>query len=972
MNGSYPFRDPALPAEDRIADLISRLTREEKAAFISTSQGAVPRLGIPAYHIGAEGAHGFVDRDGQSTAFPQTMGLSSSWDRGLLKKIGRATGIEARAYYNTHEKTGGLSLWSPTIDMARDPRWGRTEEAYGEDPFLAGELSTAYIQGAQGDDPYLRVSCAPKHFLANNNERGRGVCSCSVPERVLREYYLEPFRRAFLQGGAYSLMTAYNEVNGIPMMIHPLVRDVVKKEWGLEKRGHIVTDGGDFLQTVDSHHYFETHAETIAAAFKNGSDCMTDSPESVIPAVLEALDKNLITGEELDGHVANILRVRFRYGQFDPEGRCPYDRISAKDMMTEEHCALAREAMQKSVTLLKNEGNLLPLSADAPAKGKSFRVAVAGPLANVVYQDWYTGNPPYYRTPLDGLREAFGKDAVTFADYRDVVSFASADGRPLILAGEKSVLSLGKAGDKPARFFLEDWGWGACTLTSLDTGLLLETPLVKNAEGAAAVNQENPVTCSAKSTLAWFGTVLFNLIPQKNGFFLWQSWDDQPLAAPQEKQGETSIRVSANQAAGTEQLFKMTVERRGFDAVREDADNAETVILCCGNNPMINGRETVDRPSLDLPPRQEELIRLVASRNPRTVLALIASYPYTCGESISRVPAALYAAHGMQGLGRGLADIITGKASPAGRLTMTWYQDEKQLPPMMEYDIISAGSTYQYFTGPVLYPFGYGLSYSSFTYSDLRLDRSIARADETVTVSFTVKNTGSVPAEEVPQLYVSITPSRVRRPVKTLKGFDRIFLAPGGQTRVSFELPAQELAYWDAASRGFRVESGQCAVSIGASSADIRLTGGFAVAGEAALPRSTAEVYAETFDAYQNCFLHEKRGSDIPAVFTSGSLSWLCYASCGFGGGARAFSALVTGEPGSRLEIRLDAPDGPCAAVIPVPRTDPATSFPARPNAPRPVPSWAFVSAPVEAVSGIRDVYLMMYGKMGVWQFSFE
>jgi len=388
----YPFLNPGLPLKERIRDIISRLTIEEKIGFFPTRNQAVQRLGIPEWSIGAEGAHGFVNREGINTTFPQTIGLASGWDRELLFKIGQISAEEARCYWKANGGKGGLAIWSPTIDLERDPRWGRTEEGYGEDPFLTGELSYSYIRGAQGDDPfYLRVSCGPKHFFANNNEIDRGTCSCFIPPRLLHEYYLAPFKAAIKKAGAVSLMTAYNEVNGIPMMLHPMLKETVKDEWGLE--GHIVTDGGDFTHTVTLHHYFETHGETFAAAVKNGADSMTDAPDEIIPAVREALDRKLIDEAELDEHLERILAIRFRLGLFDPPGRCPYDSVdeSRAESAGRAAAAVSFEAVKKSAVLLKNESAALPVKPDS-VKGT---IAVMGPLADELRLDWYAGRPAY-------------------------------------------------------------------------------------------------------------------------------------------------------------------------------------------------------------------------------------------------------------------------------------------------------------------------------------------------------------------------------------------------------------------------------------------------------------------------------------------------------------------------------------------------------------------------------------------------
>jgi len=969
MNDQYPFLDTSLPLKKRVADLISRLTLEEKAGFIPTFNYPVERLGVPGFGFGAEGAHGFVDRRGHNTTFPQTIGLASGWDRGLLRRIGEVTGIEARVFYKKHENRGGLGIWAPTIDMERDPRWGRTEEGYGEDPFLTGELSSAYIRGVQGDDPfYLRASCGPKHFFANNNEKDRVNCTCSVPLRCMREYYLAPFKAAIKDARATSLMTAYNEVNGIPMMLHPILKDIVKKEWGIE--GNLVTDGGDFLQTVTMHHYFDTHAESVAAALKNGADSMTDRAENVVTAMKEALEKGLLTEAELDEHLEYVLTNRFRFGQFDPPGKCPYEAIGENDFMKDEYRELAREAVRKSVVLLKND-SLLPLRPDANANGK---IAVIGPLSNTVELDWYAGFPTYVCTPLDGLRELYGKERIIHADWRDLVSFSTADGRPLVLvdAGNPKgkLLSIGKPGEAPARFYKEDWGWGAQTLTDAESGLLLESAAWRREPGASIESPEGVVTASGKSTLSWLTFSVFNLVPQEGGLLL-RTFDNRRFLAPKEA---GPVLLQDDPVSCPNELFKMKIEREGIVDAAEAAAKADHVIFIGGSNPMINGRECIDRPGLDLPPCQEEMINRLYAVNQKIALVMISGYPFTCKDLLDKIPAVLWMAPGIQETGHGLADIIGGSHSPAGRLSLTWYEDEKQLPSIMEYDIISAGTTYQYFSGKVLRPFGYGLSYSSFEYSELKIDKAAAGENDTVAVSFKLKNSGSINAEEVPQMYVTVSGSVFKRPIKTLKGFDRILLAAGEERTVRFDLPVKELAVWDSYGSRFCVESGRCTVSIGASSADVRLSGSFDVKGDNPLPRKiSGSIYAERFDDYANCYLHEKRGSGIAAVFNTADDAWIHYTALDFSGGVSHCSAIVQGGvTGSRIEIRLDAPDGILAGTIEIPNTGDICSYDLPPpHSPRGLPVWAFLETATEKIAGVHDLYLVMYGKTGLWRIDF-
>jgi beta-glucosidase len=773
----------------------------------------------------------------------------------------------------------------------------------------------------------------------------------------MHEYYLTPFRSAIKEAKAASMMTAYNEVNGIPMMLHPILKDIVKKEWGLD--GHVVTDGADFLQTVNSHHYFESHAETLMAALKNGADSMTDDPEAVISAVMEALEKKLINETELDESLERILSVRFRLGQFDPPNLCPYETVNQKIDFNK----LAMEAVRKSVVLLKNEGNLLPLRPS----GTKGTIAVIGPLADTVYQDWYAGHPPYTCTPLEGLREVYGDDRIVYTDCRSIVSFTTEDGRPLILLDDKK-LAVGEAGQSPVCFYMEDWGWGALTFTD-KCGLLLETPFLQQEQGAYADYAENFVSVSAKNSLSWFATTLFNITPQENDLILIRSWDNRRLASPQTA-GPVLLRNSP--LSGSGELFRMKVEHDGMSDAVKTASKAEQVIFIGGNNPMINGREDFDRPGLSLPLFQEDLLCRIAAVNSKTILVLVSGYPFTCKKAAAQVSAVLWMAHGLQESGRGLVSLISGSHSPAGRLPLTWYEDEKQLPSIMEYDIISTGSTYQYFSGKTLWPFGHGLSYSNFEYSDLTINKTSIRKDDTIIVSFKLKNCGSIEAEEVPQLYIAVSGSVFRRPLKSLKGFDRLHLSPKEEKTISFNLPVNELAVWDSYRSCFCVETGTCTVMIGASSADIRLTGLIEIQGENPLPRKISGIiYAETFDDYKNCFLHEKRGSGIPAVFNEIDGGWIKFLGLDFQKGISNFSAIVQGRAGSRLEIRLGAPDGILAGSIEIPNTGDFCSYPAKQGSPQRLPVWAYVQTSIKNICGLHDLFIVLYGKTGIWNFNF-
>jgi len=695
---------------------------------------------------------------------------------------------------------------------------------------------------------------------------------------------------------------------------------------------------------------------------------MTDAPEEVLLAIKEALERKLIDEAQLDEHLERIFAVRFRFGHFDPDGRCPYDAIGEADLMKDEYRELAREAVRKSAVLLKNEGGLLPLRPDV-ADGT---IAVMGPLADELHIDWYTGAPSYSVSPLDGLKETYG-GRIAWTDCRDIVSFTTEDGRPMVLLDNGNpagkVFAAGNAGENPARFYMEDWGWGVKTFTDTESGLMLEGCYARRQAGTEFDESQATITASGKSSYKYFGYMLFNVVPQEGGAVLLKTHDNRRVAA--QATGAQVIQHD-DPLSAPEELFKMKIEKDGLCAAAEAAAKAGQVIFFAGNDPMINGREEIDRHSLNLPPRQEELIRRIAAANPRIVLVILSGYPFTCGEIAKKVPAIVWMAHGIQETGHGVADILSGAFSPAGRLSLTWYEDEKQLPSIMEYDIIRSGTTYQYFTGTVLWPFGHGLSYTSFAYSQLKIDKMSAAEDETVTVSFKLKNSGSVTAEEVPQMYVTTNGSALRRkrPIKTLKGFIRILLAPGEEQTVTFTLPVRELAIWENFQNRLYVESGCCTVSIGASSADIRLSGGFEVRGENPFPRKlSGAIYAQSFDDYSSCFLHEKRGSAIPAVFNKEDGGWIRFAALDFAAGVSRFRAVVQGGYSGRIELRLDAPDGLLAGTVDIPNTGDISFYHLPKTSHRRLPVWAQVETSIEKICGVRDLYLVFYGKIGLWRF---
>jgi len=712
------YADSSAPVDARVTDLLKRMTLEEKVDAFSTDP-TVPRLGVvgtshveglhglalggPGHWEGHAGGHSVITVI-PTTTFPQSRGLGQTWDPALLEKAAAQEAYETRYAFGKYHR-GGLVVRAPNADLSRDPRWGRSEESYGEDPFLVGTLATAYTRGLQGDGKYWTTASLLKHFLANSNENLRTSSSSDFDERLFQEYYSVPFRMAIEEGHANAFMTAYNSWNGTPMIENPVLRDVVMKQWGED--GIICTDGGALAALVKDHKAYKTLPEAVAATVHAGINQYLDDYK---PAMEEALKQGLINEGDLDRNLRGVFRVMIKLGMLDPKAMVPQARIGfddgagrmlAKDpWWSPEAKALARKVTDESIVLLKNEsyadgesksgGSVAGISKSAtilPLDAKALKtIAVVGPYANEVLLDWYSGTPPFAVTPVEGIRARVG-------------------------AGVKVEYATGE-----------------------DLGAV--TALAKRVDAVVVVIGNHP-TCGA-------------------------GWEKCPAAS--------------------------------------------------------DGKEAVDRKSLTL--AQEEIAKAALAGNPKTVVVLQASFPYTTNWTQEHAPAIVEMTHNSEEQGDGLADVLFGDYNPAGRLTQTWVRDEADLPAMMDYNLRN-GRTYLYAKQKPLYAFGYGLSYTSFAYSHLRVSAPTLKDGATAVVSVEVKNTGSRAGDEVVQMYVSHEGSSVARPVEELKGFARVSLRPGEVKTVTLPLAAKSLAYWDDAKKAFVVEKDRVVVKVGGSSDDL-------------------------------------------------------------------------------------------------------------------------------------------------------
>jgi beta-glucosidase len=922
------FRDPDRPLPDRVADLLGRLTLAEKVALLHQYQAPVPRLGMAAFRTGTEALHGLAWL-GPATVFPQAVGLASTWDPDLVRAVGAAVGDETRAFHHKDPAGAGLNVWAPVVNPLRDPRWGRNEEGYAEDPWLTGVMATAYAQGLRGEHPRL-LKTAPtlKHFLGYNNETDRDRTSSNLPPRVLHEYELPAFRAPLAAGAAVALMPSYNLVNGRPAHLSPLIDEVVRG-WA-PGDVLVVSDAGAPGNLVGSQRYYADHAAGYAALVRAGLDSFTqDDADAASTAghLAEALRRGLLTESDVDNAVRHVLAVRFRLGEFDPAERNPYAGVTEDVINCPDHQALARRAAQHSIVLLRNDG-LLPLPA------RCARVAVIGPLADAVYEDWYSGTLPYAVTLRAALAERWGEAAVSYAEGVDriclstggryVVATDSPDGGPLTLDGGPP--------DAAAWFDLFDWGKGVDAVRAVANGRHVSV----DGEGLLVNDQPRPNGWVVKET--------FRLVERSGGVVV------QHVASGRYVTVEADGRLRAAAAeAGDAVVFAVELVADGIAAATAAAEHADVAVVVLGNHPLINGRETEDRADLTLPAAQEALVRAVHAANPRTVLAITSSYPFAVGWADAHLPAVLWSAHAGQESGHALADVLFGDADPTGRLTQTWYRSVADLPDLFDYDIVGTDSTYLYYRGTPLYPFGHGLSYTTFEYRDLRASADSVAADGEVAVSVDVVNTGDRTGDEVVQLYTRQLRSRVKQPVRQLRGFRRVRLAPGERTTVTLPLRAADLAFWDVTRGRMVVEAARHRILVGHSATGIAVSGTVTVRGERIPDRDPygRPVWAIEYDDYAGIVLLDESpdaAGDVVGAAEPGA--WISFEKVDFGAGAASVRAAASGGPGI-LTLRLDDPlDGPVAGRIAVPHT--AGRY-----------SWAQAGGDLRGAAGRHDLYLV-------------
>jgi beta-glucosidase len=856
-----PYLDPSLPIETRVNDLVSRMTLEENVSQMQDVSPAIPRLQLLAYNWWNEALHG-VARAGVATVFPQAIGLAATWDTDLLRRVADVISTEARAKFNDaqlHNNTSryfGLTFWSPNINIFRDPRWGRGQETYGEDPFLTSRLGVAFVHGLQGDDPhYLKTVATPKHYAVHSGpEAIRHRFNVPVSLHDLYDTYTPAFRATIVEGHADSVMCAYNRVLGEPACASNLLFDLLRKQWGF--RGYVVSDCGAVSDLYAGHYFTLSLDQASALSAKAGTDLSCGTEYSVLS---HAERDRLISMPEIDRAVSRLFEARFRLGMFDPPAAVPWSKLTLADVDTPANRKLALDAARESIVLLKNERNALPLN---PSKVKS--IAVVGPTADSldVLLGNYNGTPSAYATILAGVQKRFSSAKINYAIGAPITEtraipvpiFALRTNRkssnaPVPLAafvrcppnpkGPPETASCVDSAHTPpfpgltAEFFLNPNLSGQPAFTRVDPSVDF---LWNNVSPAPGVPTEN-------YSIRWSGAIIapvdgdFRLgAASDGGFRLYLDGrlliDDWTLYG---QRGERSFTVPVHLQAGHAYSIKFEYFRRFRESYArllwlppnlEDealaaARKSDVVIAVVGISADLEGEERDnsdpgffggDRTDIDLPRTQEHLLEALVSTGKPLIVVLTSGSAVAVNWAAEHAAAVLAAWYPGEEGGTAVADVLSGDHNPAGRLPVTFYKSVAQLPPYTSYSM--ANRTYRYSTETPLYPFGFGLSYSSFAYSDAgvhflepgvtphrkpdaeKLPPKDAPGDSTVFASATITNTSAIPGDEVVELYIS-HPNVDGAPIRSLAGFQRVHLDAHASQTVTFTLSGRELSVVD-------------------------------------------------------------------------------------------------------------------------------------------------------------------------------
>jgi beta-glucosidase len=855
-----PYQNLSLSFEARTKDLVGRLTLDEKIAQLMNDAPAIPRLGVPAYNWWNEALHG-VARAGTATVFPQAIGMAASFDVPLMTRVATAISDEGRAKHHEFVRRGergiyrGLTFWSPNINIFRDPRWGRGQETYGEDPYLTARMGVAFVKALQGDDPtYWKTVATAKHYVVHSGpEADRHTFDVSPSERDLYETYLPAFQALVQEAKVASVMGAYNRVNGESASASPrFLGQILRRDWGFD--GYVVSDCGSIDDIFVGHKIVKTAEEAAALAVKEGCDLECGT---IYKSLKTAVEKKLITEQEIDVAVTRLFYARFKLGMFDPPERVKYARTPFSVNEAPAHDRLAREMAQASVVLLKNTG-VLPLAANTK------KVAVIGPNADEIMTlvGNYYGTPSKPVTLVQGIRNALPAGEVVYArgvdlvenrqDPRAVPPIPSQYLRPAAGSTEQGL---------KGEYFKGKELQGTPVVTRVDRSVNFRwdrlnptTELV--VQGQMRLEQ---ALGNDEFSVRWTGQLVppvtgkYELtVTGDDGFRLdvagqrvLDEWTPTPRARARSalldfeagKTYDVKLEYFENIRDAEVRLnWKQPGAKDPYQEALDAARAADVVIFAGGLNGEVEGEEMPviypgfaggDRTEIALPRTQQKLLEDLHKTGKPVVLVLMTGSALAVEWAKANLPAIVVGWYPGQQGGNAIADVLFGKVNPSGRLPVTFYKSVADLPPFADYSM--KNRTYKYFTGEPLYAFGHGLSYTRFDYTGMRIApaataAAAADAFDVFDVSFDVQNTGTRAGHEVPQLYVRALDASRPMPIRELRGFSRIHLAPGVRQRVSFRVTRQDLASYDEAAKRFVTAPGEYEMAAGRSSADLPVT----------------------------------------------------------------------------------------------------------------------------------------------------
>ena len=833
---SFPMWDASLPMEQRVNDVVSRLTLEEKVKQMLNATPAIPRLGILAYDWWNETLHGVARTPFKVTSYPQAIGMAATWDSISLYKMADYSALEGRAIQNkaielgrTRERYLGLTYWTPNINIFRDPRWGRGQETYGEDPFLTAMLAKAFVHGLQGDDPkYLKAAACAKHFAVHSGpEPSRHVDNFNPTTYDLWDTYLPAFKELVTKANVAGVMCAYNAVNTQPCCANDLLmNDILRKQWNFT--GYVTSDCwaiDDFFK------YHKTHRDSVTAAVDgvmHGTDI--ECGTSVYYTLYNGVKSGLIKEEQLDVSLRRLFMIRYRLGMFDPPSMVKYAQTPASALEAPEHKALALKMAQQSIVLLKNENKVLPL------KKTIKKIAVLGPNADnrISVLGNYNGNPSKVVSLLDGLKEKVGSNveiiyvpAINFINdtmlaYLDISSYYGWDGDQGFKAEYFNNREL--SGEPVTRRVNQiDFSWQEGQVVTED---------IRANNFSARYSTDYVPTADGETTFEVEADDGYRfLINGKQVINAWQRnrWGARTYKLPTKKDSVYKLVLEYWQGEGKANvaLRAGNFKRTDFTAVANKVKDADVIIFAGGISPQLEGEEMPvnapgfnggDRTSILLPAIQTELMKKLRSTGKPVVFVMMTGSAIAIPWENENIPAIINAWYGGQSAGTAIADVLFGDYNPAGRLPVTFYKSDNDLPAFGDYSMNNR--TYRYFKGEALYPFGYGLSYTSFKYDMINVPATVA-SGKNVTVSARVTNTGKLDGEEVVQLYISHQGVQGKVPLRALKGFQRISLKAGESKKVSFTLTPEQLSL--VSEDGKMLEpKGKVVISIGGGQPDIK------------------------------------------------------------------------------------------------------------------------------------------------------